>query len=139
MDWPVPNSTAWTRSALLSADQPGGIEPAVGVAVIGQAGDVPMADEGRIGVPHLGAAADEYHPPGVAGEHRFRPLARADGHKGAFGTGPVRDGIRRGWAGDQNMAAGQLEKAFDILDKGPFGAAFPGQPAIEAELAALAD
>src|SRR5262245_24216441 len=124
---------------LYTTNDPGGVEPPVGVAVIGQAGDIPMADEGGIGIPHRRAAADEHHSSGVAGQHRSRRLARADGHHGALGPGPIRDRIGGGRAGDQDMAAGQLEKSFDILDIGPLGRAFPGQAAIEAELTALTD
>ena len=39
--------------------EPGGIEPAIGLAVIRQPVDVPMADEGRIGGIDGRAAADE--------------------------------------------------------------------------------
>ena len=34
---------------MAARDKPGGIEPAIGLAVIRQPVDVPMADEGRIG------------------------------------------------------------------------------------------
>jgi hypothetical protein len=37
------------RKSMAARDKPGGIEPAIGLAVIRQPVDVPMADEGRIG------------------------------------------------------------------------------------------
>src|SRR5262249_8088874 len=47
------------QSATLSRDEPGGIEPAIGLAVIRQPVDVPMTDERRIGGIDGRPAADE--------------------------------------------------------------------------------
>ena len=62
-----------------------------------------------------------------------------DGDDGALGPGPVRHRTGGDRAGDQDMAAGQLEEALDILDEGALAAALPGHAAGEAELAALTD
>ena len=48
-----------TLKSMAAHDEPGGIEPAIGLAVIRQPVDVPMADEGRIGGVDGRPAADE--------------------------------------------------------------------------------
>ena len=45
------------------------VEPAVGLAVIGQPGDVPVADIAGVGLPDLRPAADEHDAPGESAEH----------------------------------------------------------------------
>ena len=47
---------------MTARDQPGGIEPAVGLAVIGQPADVPVTDKWRIGGIDGRAATDEDDP-----------------------------------------------------------------------------
>ena len=54
-------------------DEPSGIEPAVGVAVIGQSVNVPMPDERRIGGIDGRATADKDDAAGKARKHVLRP------------------------------------------------------------------
>lgn len=49
----------------LAARQPLRIEPAIGGAIVGQAGNVPVADIARVDVPYRRSAADEDDAPGV--------------------------------------------------------------------------
>ena len=53
------NQQSATLKSMAARDEPGGIEPAIGLAVIRQPVDVPMADEGRIGGIDGRPAADE--------------------------------------------------------------------------------
>ena len=59
---------------MAARDQPAGIEPAVGLAVIRQPVDVPMADETRIGGIDGRTAADEDDATRKARQHVRRPV-----------------------------------------------------------------
>src|SRR5215468_7319152 len=66
----------------LPGAEPGRVEIAVGLAVIGQPRHVPVPDEAGIGGPDRRAAADIDHAAREARDDLLRPVARADRHHG---------------------------------------------------------
>ena len=118
---------------MAAGDQPGGIEPAVGLAVIGQPGDVPMADERRIGSIDGRAAADEDDAVRKARQHVLRPVGGMNFDDVAVLEGKVRHRREGAVAHDEHVAARQLEETLDIGDIFAAAIALPRQTAAEAE------
>src|SRR5687768_13395699 len=69
---PTPLAGTSTSIGHSRGDEPGRIEPAVGLVVIGQPRNVPVADIGRISLPNRGPASDIDHAVGKPGEHLVR-------------------------------------------------------------------
>ena len=65
------------KKSMATRDEPGRIEPAIGLAVIWQPVDVPMADERRIGGIDERPAADEDDAARKAREHVSSGLSEA--------------------------------------------------------------
>src|SRR5262245_20285447 len=118
--------------------EPGGIEPAIGFAVIGQPGDIPVADEGCIGLPHRRTAADINDAVGEPRQHFGWGIGRANLADGPVLIGEGRDRGDGDRARDDDMPARDLEEPRHVGDIFAALVAFPGKPAIEPELAALA-
>src|SRR5579863_1216512 len=135
---PPINQTA-VLTLLSARHEPGGVEPTVRLAIIGQPVDVPMPDERGIGGIDGRAAADEDHAPRKAREHVFGSLSRMDFDNVAIFEGKGRDRNIGLMAHDEHMAARQLEKTLHIGDEFAPAVAFPGQFAVETELATEAD
>jgi hypothetical protein len=119
--------------------QPGGIEPAIGLAVIRQPVDVPMADERRIGGIDGRPAADEDDAARKARQHVLRPVEGMNLDDVAVLERKVRHGGESAVAHDEDVAAGQIEETLDIGDIFAPAVALPRQTAAEAELTAEAD
>src|SRR6185312_4112771 len=124
---------------MAARDQPNGIEPTVGLAVIRQPVDVPMADEGRIGGIDGRAAADENKPVRKTRQYVSRPVGGMNLDDVAVLEGKVRYGGERAVTHDEHVTARQLEETLDIGDIFAAAIALPGQTAAEAELTAATD
>src|SRR3990172_4049223 len=136
---PRPRSSR--RSALrrsLRGDEPGGIEPAVGLAVVRQPRDVPVADEGRIGFPNRGPASDIDHAVREPGQDLGRMVRRADLANGPILIGKGRDRGDGGGPRDDHVTARDLEEPSHIGSKFASLVALPGKPAVQPQLPALA-
>src|SRR3990170_5143393 len=125
-------------AGLFRGDEPGRIEPAVGLAVVGQPRDVPVADEGRVRFPNRGPAADIDHAVGEPGQDLGRVVRRADLANGPVLVGKGRDRGDRSGPGDDHVTARDLEEPRHVGDKFAPLAALPGKPALQPQLPALA-
>jgi hypothetical protein len=124
---------------MAARDQPSGIEPTVGLAVIRQPVVVPMADEGRIGGIDGRAAADENVPVRKTRQHISRPVGGMNLDDVAVLEGEARYGGERAVTHDEHVPARQLEETLDIGDIFAAAIALPRQTAAEAELTAATD
>jgi hypothetical protein len=124
---------------MAARDEPGGIEPAIGLAVIRQPVDVPMADERRIGGIDGRSAADEDDAARKARQHFLRPVGSMNLQDIAVLEGKVRHRGEGALAHDDHVAAREFEETLDISDIFAAAIALPRQTAAKAELAAEAD
>ena len=124
---------------MAARDQPSGIEPTVGLTVIRQPVDVPMADEGRIGGIYGRAAADEHDAARKARQHVSRPVGGINLDDVAVLEGKVWYGDEGAMTHDEHVAARQLEETLDVGDIFAAAIALPRQTATEAELTAATD
>ena len=137
--WTPGRSRKRGNNLVAARDQPGRIEPAVGLAVIRQPVDVPMPDERRIGGIDGRASADENDSARKARQHILWRIGAVNFDDVAVLKGKVWESGEGAVAHDEYVAAGQIEETLDVGDIFAAAIALPRQTAAEAELAAEAD
>src|SRR5687768_3586057 len=110
-----------------AGDQPFRVEPAVRLAVIGEAGHVPVTDEGRVDVPHGRTTANEDDALAKPRQDLLGPHGGADLEYRALLGSELRDRGDGDRAGGDDMAARQLEETRDVHPVFPAGITLPGQ------------
>jgi hypothetical protein len=122
------------RYETLPCEQPVRIEIPIGIAIVGKARHVPMADQMRIGLPNWRATSDIDNSIAIALKDRVRFVCGVNFYQRPFRASPIRKRGDSSRPRNHDMTSSQSEESLDVGFVFGSRIALPGKAPVKPEL-----